>query len=467
MATNTVRNSTGRAREKLARLAEPAAKFQAVGPEAAMYGIFGPQYAAALSAPTPSAAEQSMREMALRHGADKEAERYENQLALAREAQLQGIDREGYYNITGKILDKEPDGLIGMRGVRADPTTGAYGVFNDPLLAAASNDLAINEQVADTRLANAGAVENLAKAGIRTPVPTVQGYMKHPLQPNVDNYGVWNDAQYTPDQATDQYGQDQGLTAEQQLQIAQLRSKAGEDGLEGSVEMDPVTGLPFFKVKGGVNDVVNWYAENGGGPKGIPVNPKAGANSGTAPAPQAAPAHKFYAQVSSPVGMRTDPITGKPKMHKGQDSKHKENTPYPAEQDGVVASVGNVRGFGPHTVVVDYADGSRVLYGHGNAANVKPGQRIKAEQVLGLVGSQGRSTGPHMHRQVLRGPTRQGVQRADGTSSSASRSSAFVARMKQHSNVVSAEADEQGRVVVTVKNGEQRVFDSNTGKRIG
>lgn len=103
----------------------------------------------------------------------------------------------------------------------------------------------------------------------------------------------------------------------------------------------------------------------------------------------------------SGFGMRIHPIFKHPKMHTGLDFTAPIGTPVQATGDGVVEDVIHERsGYGQH-VIVDHGFGYKTLYGHLSRISVKKGQRLKRGEVLGLVGSTGTSTGPHLHYEVL------------------------------------------------------------------
>jgi murein DD-endopeptidase MepM/ murein hydrolase activator NlpD len=94
------------------------------------------------------------------------------------------------------------------------------------------------------------------------------------------------------------------------------------------------------------------------------------------------------------------PFQGYPHFHTGIDLAAPENTPVQAAADGVVAVVGSSQvGYGNY-VIVAHADGVATLYGHLNLALVKVGDRVSQHQPIGLEGSTGNSTGPHLHFEV-------------------------------------------------------------------
>ena len=102
----------------------------------------------------------------------------------------------------------------------------------------------------------------------------------------------------------------------------------------------------------------------------------------------------------SGFGMRVHPIYKRRKMHTGLDFTAPSGTPVQATGDAVVEFVKHERsGYGTH-VVLNHGFGYKTLYGHLSKVIVKQGQRVKRGEVLGLVGSTGTSTGPHLHYEV-------------------------------------------------------------------
>jgi len=102
----------------------------------------------------------------------------------------------------------------------------------------------------------------------------------------------------------------------------------------------------------------------------------------------------------SGFGYRTDPFTKARKMHKGMDFTAKTGTPIFATGDGVVAKADNTAsGYGNH-IVIRHGFGYETLYGHLSRYKCRAGQRIKRGDVIGYVGSTGRSEGPHLHYEV-------------------------------------------------------------------
>lgn len=104
--------------------------------------------------------------------------------------------------------------------------------------------------------------------------------------------------------------------------------------------------------------------------------------------------------LTSYFGMRKSPYTGRPKMHDGLDIAANTGTPIHVTADGVVARVETSSGYGK-TVVVDHGYGYRTLYAHNSKNLVKRGQRVSRGDKIAEVGNTGRSTGPHVHYEIL------------------------------------------------------------------
>jgi murein DD-endopeptidase MepM/ murein hydrolase activator NlpD len=102
----------------------------------------------------------------------------------------------------------------------------------------------------------------------------------------------------------------------------------------------------------------------------------------------------------SGFGYRTDPFTKARKMHEGMDFTAKTGTPIYATGDGVVERADNTAsGFGNH-IVIRHGFGYETLYAHLSRYKCRKGQHIKRGDIIGYVGSTGRSEGPHLHYEV-------------------------------------------------------------------
>jgi len=104
--------------------------------------------------------------------------------------------------------------------------------------------------------------------------------------------------------------------------------------------------------------------------------------------------------ISSGFGYRVSPFTGRRVFHEGLDIATKYNTPVKAAAKGVVVFSGRKAGYGK-TIIVDHGYGYITKYGHNNKLLVKAGDKISKGDLIAEVGSTGRSTGPHVHYEVL------------------------------------------------------------------
>ena len=108
------------------------------------------------------------------------------------------------------------------------------------------------------------------------------------------------------------------------------------------------------------------------------------------------------ARLSSPFGMRKHPIDGFNKMHKGTDFAAPMGTPIMASGDGVIKKAGWCGG-GGNCVVIRHNSTYQTIYAHMSkfASGIRSGVRVKQGQTIGFVGSTGKSTGPHLHYEVI------------------------------------------------------------------
>ncbi|WP_440915333.1 peptidoglycan DD-metalloendopeptidase family protein [Candidatus Pelagibacter sp.] len=108
------------------------------------------------------------------------------------------------------------------------------------------------------------------------------------------------------------------------------------------------------------------------------------------------------ARLSSPFGMRKHPIDGYNKMHRGTDFAAPTGTPIMASGDGVVKKAGWCGG-GGNCVKIRHNSTYQTVYAHMSkfARGIKSGVRVKQGQTIGYVGSTGKSTGPHLHYEVI------------------------------------------------------------------
>lgn len=105
-------------------------------------------------------------------------------------------------------------------------------------------------------------------------------------------------------------------------------------------------------------------------------------------------------QMASGFGYRSDPFTKIRKFHAGMDFSAKTGTPIYATGDGVVERADNTAsGYGNH-IVIRHGFGYETLYGHLSKYKVRAGQHVKRGDIIGYVGSTGRSEAPHLHYEV-------------------------------------------------------------------
>jgi murein DD-endopeptidase MepM/ murein hydrolase activator NlpD len=113
--------------------------------------------------------------------------------------------------------------------------------------------------------------------------------------------------------------------------------------------------------------------------------------------PQFLPAAAW--SISSGFGYRRDPFNGRAAMHAGLDFKAGFGAPIYAAAKGTVSFVGRKSGYG-NVVEVSHGNGLMTRYAHMSAFRAKVGQEVAAGDVIGAIGSTGRSTGPHLHFEV-------------------------------------------------------------------
>ena len=108
------------------------------------------------------------------------------------------------------------------------------------------------------------------------------------------------------------------------------------------------------------------------------------------------------ARLSSSYGMRKHPISGYNKMHKGVDFAAPTGTPIFAAGNGVVEYAGRNGGYGKY-VRIRHDSTYKTAYAHLNAykKGINNGARVKQGDVIGYVGSTGKSTGPHLHYEII------------------------------------------------------------------
>lgn len=110
--------------------------------------------------------------------------------------------------------------------------------------------------------------------------------------------------------------------------------------------------------------------------------------------------NKDLTRIASGFGMRIDPVYGTPKMHKGLDFAAPQGTPIYATANGTVEVAGFTDGgYGNH-VEINHGYGYETIYGHMFKVKVHTGEHVTRGEVIGWVGSTGKSTGPHCHYEI-------------------------------------------------------------------
>jgi murein DD-endopeptidase MepM/ murein hydrolase activator NlpD len=123
--------------------------------------------------------------------------------------------------------------------------------------------------------------------------------------------------------------------------------------------------------------------------------------------------------ISSPIGWRKDPIDGGMKFHKGTDIAAPYGSAVNAMADGIVVESGAKGGYG-NAVVVQLADGSKMLYGHNSVNLVQVGDRVQQGDVIAQVGATGRATGPHVHFELIAADPKVSLKFGNGPSDNTS-----------------------------------------------
>ena len=112
--------------------------------------------------------------------------------------------------------------------------------------------------------------------------------------------------------------------------------------------------------------------------------------------------NKDLTRMASGYGMRSDPFTKQRKMHWGMDFTAPRGTPVYASGDGVVVRAdSNSSGYGKH-IRIDHGYGYVSLYAHLYKYNVQKNQKVKRGDLIGFVGSTGRSEAPHLHYEIFK-----------------------------------------------------------------
>lgn len=135
--------------------------------------------------------------------------------------------------------------------------------------------------------------------------------------------------------------------------------------------------------------------------------------------------------LSSAFGVRTDPFTGEPAIHQGVDFAGEEGSAVIATAGGVVTWAGERFGYG-RMVEIEHAGGYRTRYAHAKSVTVQIGQLVDKGQQVATLGNTGRSTGPHVHYEVLRNGKQINPQAFIGPLHNSFYGSARTAKRSQH-----------------------------------
>jgi murein DD-endopeptidase MepM/ murein hydrolase activator NlpD len=423
------------------------------GPNPAQYGVYGQNYGNAMQGMANDPHYGAFYMSHLNTKATEEAMRYEELLAETQAAQERAGQVAANAALDKALLENSPKDLYGaFKNVNGR-------LVADPVITAVGNADILNTSGAAQYKDRAAGAYDSARAG-HTMTPEEYGvFQRGTVTP------VGQEVKYqvgmTPADAIDRYSADEGMTVDQQfsmqelknlgaLEAVQARIAAGDNKWKAVLNPDDGTVSYVFQGTGEVPDPEVIRSQ---------VNPKAVAPAAGATATQGGDPKLFFSNPNSKRGMRTDPIKGGKRMHKGDDFAKPKGTPIPAEQDGKIIQVGGLRGFGPHANIVEYADGSRVIYGH-NDSSLPVGTVVKRGQAIGTVGSRGRSTGPHVHRQVARGPSQQQSTRVAGTNTD--KITVIMKRAMERGGKVEQVGN---NVVITAPDGRKATYDA-TGNRV-
>ena len=110
--------------------------------------------------------------------------------------------------------------------------------------------------------------------------------------------------------------------------------------------------------------------------------------------------NKDLRRTASGYGVRIDPIYRTPRFHSGMDFSAKVGTEIYATGDGVVTFAAWKQGYG-NCLMIDHGYGFQTLYGHMSKYRKRVGQKVTRGEVIGEVGNTGKSTGPHLHYEVI------------------------------------------------------------------
>lgn len=183
------------------------------------------------------------------------------------------------------------------------------------------------------------------------------------------------------------------------VKVAKLDSKEFDfknlPSYGGPSEKESVTSIDFANVMANLNKQLSSREEQLDVLEDVIMNRQLRSES----KPRGRPIVKGW--TSSYYGKRTDPFTGKLAMHKGMDFAGKEGSEIIAVASGVVTWSGDRYGYG-ELIEINHGNGYTTRYGHNAELLVEVGDTVEKGQPISLMGSTGRSTGPHVHFEVLK-----------------------------------------------------------------
>jgi len=160
--------------------------------------------------------------------------------------------------------------------------------------------------------------------------------------------------------------------------------------------LDQFYALRASALSGAVVASYNRSSESGPRSRGLSIGASQTDWASTAEAPSMWP---VIGRVTSSFGERQDPFNGEGAFHKGIDISGTMGEPVRAPADGTVLMAGPASGYGEE-VMLDHGHGIHTLYGHLSRFAVTAGEDVHRGEIIGYVGSVGRSTGPHLHYEV-------------------------------------------------------------------
>ncbi|MEP3052128.1 MAG: M23 family metallopeptidase [Erythrobacter sp.] len=191
---------------------------------------------------------------------------------------------------------------------------------------------------------------------------------------------------------------------ERLTRFADARSRRAEQALR-TLGLDPnsMIGNADLTAVGGPLEVLATAADGSVDPRferlGLSLARMAALERGLETIPQFNPADLSQTRLSSGFGYRRDPFNGGGAMHSGLDFKGPTGSPIFAAAMGTVSFVGRKSGYG-NVVEIEHGNGMMTRYAHMSRFSAVEGETVEVGEVIGAIGSTGRSTGPHLHFEV-------------------------------------------------------------------